>query len=83
MDMFGQLISPFLILLALVTITLAIYWPIWTFLAARRVCRDLHSISESLHWIAHCTGSPEQKAMARIARAPKPTGAISTSAFGR
>jgi len=41
-----------------------------------RLCRDLHRISESLHWIAHCTRAPEQPE-----QAARPH--VANSAFGR
>jgi hypothetical protein len=76
MDTLIQLITLFSVPLAIATIALAIYWPIWTFLAARRVCRDLHSIAESLQWIAYA----QRKVAESEQPLPKPA---MISQFGR
>jgi hypothetical protein len=49
--------------------------PLFIWLAVR-ACRDLHSISESLHWIAHCTKSDRQIE-------PAHSRQVANSAFGR
>jgi len=41
-----------------------------------RALRDLHRISESLHWISHCTRAPEQPV-----QAARPQ--VANSQFGR
>lgn len=76
MDLFAQLVSPFVALIAIAVIALAFFWPLWAFLLARRACRDIHSIAESLHWIAHCTRDAEQEEQAKVMR-------VANSTFGR
>jgi len=49
--------------------------PVFVWLCIRAL-RDLHRISESLHWIAHCTRAPEQPV-----QAARPH--VANSAFGR
>lgn len=55
----------------------AAIWKVFAFF------RDVHSISESLHWIAHCTRAPEQPVQAARPAPPLPTGKVSMSQFGR
>jgi hypothetical protein len=51
-------------------LTIVVLWKMF------RAFRDLHSISESLHWIAHCTRSQDQIEQAKVMH-------VANSAFGR
>jgi len=48
-----------------------------------RAFRDLHRISESLHWIAHCTRAPEQPDAGSADEYKHLRRGVANSAFGR
>ena len=78
-QLFGSFFGLLLAVAALVWICTPLLWT-WLLI---RFFRDMHSVKESVHWIAHCTRAPELPVQTPRRPLPEPTGAISTSAFGR
>ena len=65
MDLITQLVGSVGGLLLITWVLVMLLTPfVWTWLFLRAF-RDLHRISESLHWIAHCTKSDSQMETAR------------------